>query len=238
MHISDFLNESVNINEDKVATIAFKKIKKYANKETMDMSSKGFGGFKKDGRIMFAEFYREVVFGVLEDINFPEVKKLNDHLGRKHIGKLDDKKRRYMDNVLLSDERMIPFINKISEICKWDVTTFSMSINMFFDDQGFRDMIVSDGMEEIGESFIITNTITPDENQEQDIYNFILKSYKKKYKSEYWHFSFNGTNLNLKSRNFRAVYEIHGDDGSFYATVDLDSDIKPIKNTLKIETKI
>lgn len=239
MNITTYLNESVNINEDKVATSAFKRIKKFINKETLDMSTKGFGGFKKDGKAMFAEFYREVVFGVLEDINFPELKKVNDHILKKYISdSLDDKKRNYLDKVLLSNDNLMNIVNKISEICKWDATTFALSISMFFQDQGFRDVVVKDGTEDVKESTIITNVAVLTEKQENKLYEFVVSSYEKKYKGEYWHFGFMGTNLNLETSKTRGVYEVHGDDGSFYIKIDLDDNNKPIKKSLKIEKTI
>lgn len=147
-NITDFLNESIKINEDKISDKAATKISKFLKKETLDMSRSGFGGFGKDSTTMFVEFYRSVVFHGFSDMNYPELITTNKSIGRDKIKKIDSKHRKYMDSRLLSDELVHRISNKVTSICKRDITTFSKALYSFFEDEGIRGMYISDGIDE------------------------------------------------------------------------------------------
>lgn len=148
MEITNYLNESLQVNEDRMSDKALVKITKYLKKETLDMSKNGFGAFGKDGKSMFVEFYRRVLFGGFSIMNVGDLVTINKRIGKTHIVKIDPKRRSYMDSKITNSEMISRVSSKITSICKWDATTFSKAMTSFFESQGIRGMYVSDGIDE------------------------------------------------------------------------------------------
>ncbi len=84
----------------------------------------------------------------------------------------------------------------------------------------------------------ITNTTTLTVNQEDNVSLLVREIFEEKFTSDFWHFSFEGTRLNLKSSNVQCVFEVHSEKGSFNVLVDLNKNKKGLKSTFKtIELK-
>lgn len=81
-----------------------------------------------------------------------------------------------------------------------------------------------------------TNTIELTQNQQDKNFSFVSESFEKQMKTNDWfHFSFNGTRLNLKSMKFECVFEVHIDKGGFCVTIDIDDKKQVLKSTFKIQ---
>jgi len=79
----------------------------------------------------------------------------------------------------------------------------------------------------------ITNTTQLTVTQEDNVYLLVKEIFEKKITSDFWHFSFNGTRLNLKSWNAQCIFEVHSEKGSFNVLIDLNEKKKGLKSTFK-----
>ena len=79
----------------------------------------------------------------------------------------------------------------------------------------------------------ITNTTQLNVNQEENVYLAVKELFVKKFTDDYWHFSFEGTRLNLKSFNTQCVFEVHSEKGSFNILIDLNKNNKALKRTFQ-----
>jgi len=80
---------------------------------------------------------------------------------------------------------------------------------------------------------VITNTTQLTANQYENAYLTVREIFEKKFTDDFWHFSFEGTRLNLKSFNAECVYEVHSEKGSFNILIDLNENKKALKSTFK-----
>ncbi len=80
----------------------------------------------------------------------------------------------------------------------------------------------------------ITNTLQLTQNQEDKVYLLVKEVFENKFTEDFWHFSFEGTRLNLKSLNYQCVFEVHSSKGSFNVLVDLNENKKVLKSTIKV----
>lgn len=71
-------------------------------------------------------------------------------------------------------------------------------------------------------------------NQEDKLHKLVTELFEKKVTTDFWHFSFEGTRLNLKSLNTQCVFEVHSSKGSFNVFIDLNENKKGLKSTLQI----
>ena len=79
-----------------------------------------------------------------------------------------------------------------------------------------------------------TDTIGFTEAQENKFRLAIEKAFTKQFNLEWNHFSFNGTNLNLKTMNFDCVHEIHTDCGlSLWGIIEVNDKKSPLKRTIR-----
>tara|TARA_R110000823_G_scaffold302094_1_gene423213 strand:- start:372 stop:629 length:258 start_codon:yes stop_codon:yes gene_type:complete len=78
----------------------------------------------------------------------------------------------------------------------------------------------------------ITNTITLTQSQEDAVRDLLTELFEIKFTEDFWHFSFEGTRLNLKSMNSQCVFEVHSSKGSFNVLVDLNKSKKALKKTV------
>lgn len=79
----------------------------------------------------------------------------------------------------------------------------------------------------------ITNTTQLNVNQEDNVCLTVREIFVKKFTDDYFHFSFEGTRLNLESFNTQCVFEVHSEKGSFNVLIDLNKNKKPLKSTFK-----
>jgi len=79
----------------------------------------------------------------------------------------------------------------------------------------------------------ITNTTQLTVNQEDKISLLVKEIFESKLTSDFWHFSFEGTRLNLESFNTQCVFEVHSSEGSFNVLIDLNKNKKGLKSTFK-----
>ena len=79
----------------------------------------------------------------------------------------------------------------------------------------------------------ITNTTTLTQSQEDAVRDLVAELFETKFTEDFWHFSFEGTRLNLKSMNTQCVFEVHSSKGSFNVLVDLNKSKKGLKKTIK-----
>jgi len=82
----------------------------------------------------------------------------------------------------------------------------------------------------------VTNTVTLTENQENKVYLLVQKMFEEKFTQDFWHFSFEGTRLNLNSFNTECVFEVHSSEGSFNVLIELNKNKKGLKSTFKTIT--
>ena len=82
----------------------------------------------------------------------------------------------------------------------------------------------------------VTNTVTLTENQENKVYLLVQKMFEEKFTQDFWHFSFEGTRLNLNSFNTQCVFEVHSSEGSFNVLIELNKNKKGLKSTFKTIT--
>lgn len=80
----------------------------------------------------------------------------------------------------------------------------------------------------------VTNTDQLTLNQEDRLHKLVTEIFEKKVTTDFWHFSFEGTRLNLKSLNSQGVFEVHSSKGSFNLLIDLNQNKKGLKSTLQI----
>ena len=80
---------------------------------------------------------------------------------------------------------------------------------------------------------IITNPIQLTIEQEDSLSQLVTSIFEEKFTSDFWHFSFEGTRLNLESNNFECVFEVHSEKGSFNVLIDLNKNKKGLKKTFK-----
>ena len=71
-------------------------------------------------------------------------------------------------------------------------------------------------------------------NQEDKLHRLVTEIFEKNVTTDFWHFSFEGTRLNLKSLNTECVFEVHSSKGSFNVFIDLTENKKGLKSTLQI----
>ena len=80
----------------------------------------------------------------------------------------------------------------------------------------------------------ITNTTQLTVNQEDNLHKLVTEIFEKNITTDFSHFSFEGTRLNLKSLNIECVFEVHSSKGSFNLLIDLNENKKGLKSTLQI----
>tara|TARA_R100000742_G_C4189932_1_gene22343 strand:- start:164 stop:424 length:261 start_codon:yes stop_codon:yes gene_type:complete len=79
-----------------------------------------------------------------------------------------------------------------------------------------------------------TNTITLTENQENKVRKVVEDSFSKLHSLDWNHFSFNGTRLNLKSKNQECIFEIHTEEfNSFWGVIEINNKKQPLIKTIK-----
>lgn len=79
----------------------------------------------------------------------------------------------------------------------------------------------------------LSNTTQLTENQENKAYKTVSEMFEAKFTADYWHFSFEGTRLNLTSFNAECVYEVHSAKGSFIISIELSKKLEAIKSSFK-----
>jgi hypothetical protein len=62
----------------------------------------------------------------------------------------------------------------------------------------------------------------------------VTEIFERKITTDIWHFSFEGTRLNLDSFNPQCVFEVHSEKGSFNILIDLNKNKKGLKSTFEI----
>ena len=81
-----------------------------------------------------------------------------------------------------------------------------------------------------------TNRLQLTETQEDKNFMTVSNLFEdKKGVTDFDHFSFEGTRLNLDSMNHECVFEVHCELGGFCVTVDLNDKKEVLKRTLKIK---
>ena len=80
---------------------------------------------------------------------------------------------------------------------------------------------------------VITNTTQLTLKQEDNVHEIVTEIFERKITNDIWHFSFEGTRLNLDSFNPQCVFEVHSDKGSFNVLIDLNKNKKGLKSTFK-----
>tara|TARA_B110000438_G_scaffold299447_1_gene349612 strand:- start:1538 stop:1798 length:261 start_codon:yes stop_codon:yes gene_type:complete len=81
---------------------------------------------------------------------------------------------------------------------------------------------------------ITTNKTQLTEKQEDSVYSIVQSLFENKFTSDFWHFSFEGNRLNLKSMNTECVFEVHSSKGEFNILIDLNENNKGLKSTIKV----
>ena len=84
---------------------------------------------------------------------------------------------------------------------------------------------------------ILTNTTELTIVQEEKCYQMVKDQFESKITDDYWHFSYEGNRLNLKSMRVQVVFEIHSEEGSFNGVVELNDKMNPLKSTVKFLKK-
>ncbi len=80
----------------------------------------------------------------------------------------------------------------------------------------------------------LSNTTTLSPAQEDKLGTLARKLFIAKHGDTFFHFSFEGTQLNFETMNAQAVFEIADDNGSFHLFIDLGSANVGLKKSLKI----
>lgn len=80
-----------------------------------------------------------------------------------------------------------------------------------------------------------SNTIELTQGQKAKLHLFVNSKFESLFTDEYWHFSINGTRLNLKSMKQQCVFEIHSNKGSFWGLIDLNEKHEGLKRSLKFQ---
>ena len=84
---------------------------------------------------------------------------------------------------------------------------------------------------------ILTNTTELTITQEEKCYQTVKDQFELNVTDDYWHFSYEGNRLNLKSMRVQVVFEIHSEEGSFNGVVELNDKMNPLKSTVKFLKK-
>jgi hypothetical protein len=79
----------------------------------------------------------------------------------------------------------------------------------------------------------LTNTTTLTQSQEDKVRDLVTELFESKFTEDFWHFSFEGTRLNLESMNNQCVFEVHSSKGSFNVLVDLNKSKKGLNKTVE-----
>jgi len=79
----------------------------------------------------------------------------------------------------------------------------------------------------------ITNTTQLTIKQEDNVYSLVKDIFEERFTEDFWHFSFEGTRLNLHSLNVQCVFEVHSEKGSFNVLIDLNENKKGLKRTFQ-----
>lgn len=79
----------------------------------------------------------------------------------------------------------------------------------------------------------ITNTTQLTVTQEDKVSLLVREIFEQKFTEDFWHFSFEGTRLNLESLNPQCVFEVHSSKGSFNVLIDLNKNKKGLKKSFK-----
>ena len=79
----------------------------------------------------------------------------------------------------------------------------------------------------------ITNTTELTIKQEDNVSLLVRDIFEEKFTNDFWHFSFEGTRLNLDSLNVQCVFEVHSEKGSFNVLIDINENKKGLKRTFK-----
>ncbi len=142
--VSKYLNESLQeqINEDKISSNAYKRISKFLDKSNLSFNKNGFEPFGSDGKTLFGMFYTKVVDSVFDEINFSEYKRINKGFAKSIIGEVTDEKVKRFIKHMFKDSRINTVSESIARIVKWDVVTFTSAMNLYFEEQGFRELIL------------------------------------------------------------------------------------------------
>jgi len=67
----------------------------------------------------------------------------------------------------------------------------------------------------------VTNSMRLTIEQEEDATGVAQLWFERNHTDDFWHFSFEGTHLNLNTRAWAASWEVHGETGSFVLVCDL-----------------
>lgn len=79
----------------------------------------------------------------------------------------------------------------------------------------------------------ISNSTELTVTQEDKIIQLALNLFEEKITTDFWHFSFEGTRLNLDSKKMECCFEAHSDKGSFDLFIDLNENKQGLKRTFK-----
>lgn len=70
--------------------------------------------------------------------------------------------------------------------------------------------------------------------QEEKGYNLVKEVFESKITDDYWHFSYEGNRLNLKTLKVQLVFEIHSEEGSFNGMIEMnEKETSFLKSSIK-----
>ena len=81
---------------------------------------------------------------------------------------------------------------------------------------------------------ITTNTLKLNFSQENEVRELAVNFFENKKCDDYFEFSLEGTRLNLKTIRHEIVFLVSSEDGSFFITIEIDENKKPLRSTLKL----
>ncbi len=81
---------------------------------------------------------------------------------------------------------------------------------------------------------ITTNTLKLNFSQENEVRELAVNFFENKKGDDYFEFSLEGTRLNLKTIRHEIVFLVSSEDGSFFITIEIDENKKPLRSTLKL----
>ena len=81
---------------------------------------------------------------------------------------------------------------------------------------------------------ITTNTLKLNFSQENEVRALAVNFFESKKGDDYFEFSLEGSRLNLKTIRHEIVFLVSSEDGSFFITIEIDENKKPLRSTLKL----
>lgn len=80
----------------------------------------------------------------------------------------------------------------------------------------------------------VTNSLPLSIKQEETATSIAQLWFESNHTDDFWHFSFEGTHLNLNTGTWAASWEVHGATGSFVLVCDLHSSKKLDLRTIRL----